>query len=72
MDLWTVVGIRHEMIGESQEIAHAFMILSQRDSTMVISLYFHWILILAYFFSNIRALLIHSCSVVRGVKLVRG
>uniref|UniRef100_T1HLS2 Cleavage and polyadenylation specificity factor subunit 1 n=1 Tax=Rhodnius prolixus TaxID=13249 RepID=T1HLS2_RHOPR len=36
LDMWTVIGSKHEFIGDSQEITHAFMILTQRDSTMIL------------------------------------
>ncbi|KAL1123917.1 hypothetical protein AAG570_001687 [Ranatra chinensis] len=36
IDMWTVVGSKHEMLGENQELAHAFMMLSQKEATMIL------------------------------------
>ena len=37
--MWTVIGNKPEILGDNQELAHTFMILSQKESTMVILLF---------------------------------
>lgn len=36
LDMWTVVGSKHEVFGDSPELAHSFMILTQKESTMIL------------------------------------
>ncbi|XP_014260039.1 cleavage and polyadenylation specificity factor subunit 1 [Cimex lectularius] len=36
INMWTVIGSKHEVLGENQELTHAFMILTQRDATMIL------------------------------------